>query len=273
MEIAGVEISHPDKVLFPKKKITKGEMVQYYEKIAPLMLPYLKDRPLTLHRFPSGINESGFYQKNASDYFPDFIKTVEVETEEGTNTQIICNDTKSLVYLANQGTIVFHIWLSRKDKMRQPDKVVFDLDPSEADFKMIKEGAKVLRDFLQRKDIDPSLMTSGKSGLHLYYSVRRGKDFDTVKEETRQLAEEVEELRPDLFTTRIRKNQREGKIFVDFLRNAYAQTAVCPYSLRATEDAGIATPLEWDELSRLKSSSQYNMENIFRRIGQINRDK
>ena len=130
MQIAGVEISNHDKVLFPKKKITKGTLVEYYERIAPLMLPYLKDRPLTLQRFPNGVTESGFYQKNASDYFPDFIQTVEVETEEGTNTQIICNDTKSLVYLANQGTIAFHIWLSRKDRMRQPDKVVFDLDPS-----------------------------------------------------------------------------------------------------------------------------------------------
>lgn len=274
MQIAGVEISHPEKVLFPKKKITKGDMVQYYEKIAPLMLPFLKDRPLTLHRFPGGIQESGFYQKNAADYFPDFIKTVEVETEEGTNTQILCNDVKSLVYLANQGTVVFHIWLSRKDKMRQPDKVVFDLDPSsEENFGRIKEGATVLREFLIKKDIQPSLMTSGKSGLHLYYSIRRGKDFEEVKEETHQLAEQLVEQRPDLFTTKIRKNQREGKIFVDYLRNAYAQTAVCPYSLRATEDAGIATPLDWEELSRLKSSSQYNPENIFRRIGQLNKDK
>ena len=273
MEIAGVEISHPDKILFPKKKITKGEMLQYYERIAPFMLPYLKDRPLTLHRFPNGIHESGFYQKNASDYFPDFLNTIEVETEEGTNTQILCNDLKSLIYLANQGTIAFHIWLSRKDKMRQPDKVVFDLDPSEADFDKIKEAAKVLRDLLKSRKLDPAVMTSGKSGLHLYYKIRRGKDFDEVKEETKDIAEEAGKLRPDLFTTQIRKNKREGKIFVDYLRNAYAQTAVCPYSLRATEDAGIATPLEWDELSRINSASQYNLNNIFRRIGQLNRDK
>lgn len=273
MEIAGVEISNHDKVLFPKKKITKGQMVSYYERIAPLMLPYMKDRPLTLHRFPSGIDQSGFYQKNASEHFPDFIKTVQVETEEGINTQIICNDKKSLVYLANQGTVVFHIWLSKKDKMRQPDKIVFDLDPSDADFERIKEGATVLRGFLKNKNIDPSLMTSGKSGLHLYYSIRRGKEFDEVKEEARSIAEEAVEQRPDLFTTKIRKDQREGKIFVDYLRNAYAQTAVCPYSLRATEDAGIATPLEWEELSKVKSSSHYHIENIFRRTGQLNRIK
>ena len=272
MEVAGVEISNPNKVLFPKKKITKIDMVQYYERISPLMLPFLKNRPLTLHRFPNGINESGFYQKNASDYFPEFIKTVEVETEEGINTQILCNDKRSLVYLANQGTIAFHIWLSTNDKLRQPNKVVFDLDPSEDNFEKIKEGALILRKLLKKKEIDPSLMTSGKSGLHLNYKIRRGKEFEEIKEITRNIAEEAEKQEPDIFTTQIRKDKRNGKIFVDFLRNAYAQTAVCPYSLRATEEAGIATPLEWKELNRIESASDYNINNIFRRIGQLNKN-
>lgn len=273
MEVAGVEISHPDKIIFPQKKVTKGDMVSYYERIAPLMLPFLKDRPLTLQRFPSGINESGFYQKNAADYFPEYIETVEIETEEGINTQIICNNVQSLVYLVNQGTVVFHTWLSTKDKLRQPDKIIFDLDPSDDDFEKIKEGARVLRDLLKKKEIDPSLMTSGKSGLHLYYKIRRGKEYEQVKEISREIAEEAEKQEPSLFTTQIRKAKRDGKIFLDFLRNAYAQTAVCPYSLRATEEAGIATPVSWEELSKLKSSSHYNIENIFRRTGQINRNK
>ena len=139
MEFANVEISHPDKIIFPEKQINKGQMAEYYHRIADYMLAFLKDRPLTLHRFPSGIEEAGFYQKNASDYFPDFIKTVEIETEEGKNTQIICNDRQTLIYLVNQGTVAFHIWLSRKDKLRQPDKVVFDLDPSDEDFDKVKE--------------------------------------------------------------------------------------------------------------------------------------
>lgn len=273
MQVAGVEISHPDKILFPKKEITKGDMISYYERIAPLMLPFLKDRPLTLQRFPGGINESGFYQKNASDYFPDFIKTIEIATEEGSNTQVLCNNLKSLVYLANQGTIAFHIWLSKKDRLRQPDRIVFDLDPSDDDFEKIKEGAKIMRDLLKSKKIDPSLMTSGKSGLHLYYKIRRGKDFDKVKDITRQIAEEAEKREPGLFTTQLRKDMREEKIFVDYLRNAYAQTAVCPYSLRANEEAGVATPIEWEELSKIKSASQYSIENIFRRTSQLNRNK
>ena len=268
MEIESVEISHPDRIIFPKKEITKGDMASYYEKVAEQMLPYLKDRPLTLQRFPGGIGESGFYQKSISDYFPDYIKTVEVETEEGSNTQILCNDKKSLLYLVNQGTVSFHIWLSRKDKIRQPDKVVFDLDPPEDSFDKVKEAAKVVRNYLKKHKRDPQVMTTGQSGVHLYYSVRRGKDFDEIKKEARKVAEDVTKLRPDLLTTKIRKDQREGKIFVDYLRNAYAQTAICPFSLRPNEEAGIATPIEWDELSKLENASFYNIDNIFKRLGQ-----
>jgi bifunctional non-homologous end joining protein LigD len=268
MELEGVEITHPEKLIFPDKGITKADMAEYYLRISDHMLPYLKDRPLTLQRFPNGIEESGFYQKSISDYFPDYIQTVEVKTEEGSNTQIICNDKKSLLYLVNQGTVAFHIWLSRKDKLRQPDKVVFDLDPSEDDFEKVKEAAKVVRSYLKKQKKDPELMTTGQSGLHLYYSIRRGKDFDEVKKEARHVAEEVTKLRPDLLTTNIRKDQRGGKIFVDYLRNAYAQTAVCPYSLRANSTAGIATPIQWEELSKLDSADFYTIENIFRRLGQ-----
>ena len=269
MEIAGIEISHPEKVIFPEKNITKGDMAEYYEKIADQILSHLKNRPLTLHRFPSGIDSAGFYQKNASDYFPDFIKRIEVETEEGVNTQILCNDKKSLLYLVNQNTVAFHIWLSRKDKLRQPDKIVFDLDPPGNSFEKVKEAAKVVRNFLRKKDKDPVLMTTGQNGLHLYYYIRRGKDFPEIKKETRQIAMDLEKLRPDLLTTKIRKDQRDGKIFVDYLRNEYAQTAVCPFSLRPNENAGVATPLEWEELSKLESADAYSHDNIFRRLGQL----
>ncbi|MGB7843647.1 MAG: non-homologous end-joining DNA ligase [Salinimicrobium sp.] len=268
MEFVNVEITHPDKIIFPKKQITKGQMAKYYYRISDYMLPFLKDRPLTLQRFPSGIEEPGFYQKNVSEYFPDFINTVEIETEDGTNTQIICNDKQSLMYLVNQGTISFHIWSSRIDKIREPDKVIFDLDPSEEDFEKIREAAKVIRNYLRKQKKEPELMTTGQNGLHLYYSIRRGKDFEEIKKEARKVAEEVTKLRPDLLTTKIRKDQRQGKIFVDYLRNAYAQTAVCPFSLRPNEEAGIATPLQWEELSNLESASYYTIENIFRRLGQ-----
>ncbi|HET8753162.1 MAG TPA: non-homologous end-joining DNA ligase [Salinimicrobium sp.] len=266
MKIEGVEITHPEKVIFPAKKITKGDMAEYYAEVADIMLPYLKNRPLTLKRFPAGIKNKGFYQKNASDHFPRYIKLIEIETEDGVNTQILCNNKKTLIYLVNQNTVAFHIWLSRKDKIRQPDKVIFDLDPPADSFEKVKEAAKTLRNYLQKKNIDPNLMTTGQNGLHIYYDIRRGKDFDEVKTQVKSMADELVELRPDLLTTKIRKDQRDGKIFVDYLRNAYAQTGICPYSLRSNEEAGIATPIEWEELEKLESASYFNFENILDRI-------
>lgn len=265
MLIEGVEITHPEKVIFPKKNITKGDMAEYYSSIADEMLPFLKDRPLTLKRYPAGIKKKGFYQKSVSENFPKFIKRIQVETEEGVNEQFICNNKKSLLYLVNQNTVAFHLWLSRKDKLREPDKIIFDLDPPDDSFDKVKEAAKVLRNYLKKKKIDPQLMTTGQSGLHLFYSIRRGKDYDEVKKQVRSMAEEVTAQRPDLLTTKVRKDQREGKIFVDYLRNSYAQTGICPYSLRSNEEAGVATPIEWEKLNNLKSASFFTIENILKR--------
>lgn len=263
MEIESVEITHPDKIIFPDKKISKGNVATYYERVAHLILPFLRDRPLTLHRFPGGIGQSGFYQKNASDYFPDFIKRVEVETEEGTNTQILCNNKKSLLYLVNQNTLAFHIWLSKKDKLRQPDKVVFDMDPPENSFEKVREAARLFRNFLEKKQKKPQLMTTGQSGFHVYYKIRRGKDFDQLKQEVRDMAEEMAASHPDLLTTHVRKDQRKGKIFVDYLRNSYAQTAVCPYSLRPNQSAGIAAPISWKELDSIEAADSISYSTMF----------
>lgn len=261
MKIADIEISHPDKILFPEMGIKKVDMVKYYERIADKMLPFLKDRPLTLHRFPSGINASGFYQKSTSDYFPDFIETIQIPTEEGENTQILCNSKKSLIYLANQGTISFHIWLAKKDKLHKPDKVVFDLDPSDNTFDMVKKATQITGDFLRKQDKKPQLMTSGKHGFHVWYAQRRTKTFEELKPILKDMAEALATQHPDIFTTEIRKNKRDNKIFIDYLRNSYAQTSVCPYSLRANTFAGIATPISWDELPNMKSAHHFNYKN------------
>lgn len=259
MEIAGVKITHPEKFIFPDADITKLEMVQHYKKVAKLMLPYLKDRPLTLHRFPDGIDKNGFYQKNASDYFPDFIKTVKVETEEGENTQILCNTQKALLYLANQGTVGFHIWLSKKDKLYKPDKVVFDLDPPKNSFGKVKKAAQITGDFLREKGLNPKIMTTGQSGFHVWYKIQRRNTYDELRPKLKELVHELAAQNPNLFTTAVRKNKREGKIFIDYLRNAYGQTSVCPYSLRPNKSAGIATPIEWKQLERIKSADEFKL--------------
>ncbi len=267
MEIAGVKISHADKIIFPEQGITKGEMVEYYEKISPYILPYLKSRPLTLHRFPDGIHEDSFRQKNIFDYFPDFIPRVEIPTESGNKTQFYCDSIESFIYFVNLGTVSFHTWLARQDRLEYPDKVVFDLDPpEEGDFDKVKEAARLIENVLRKKGKKPQLMTTGKSGLHIWYPAQRVKTFDERAEDIKDMARDLEEMFPELLTTAIRKDDREGKIFLDYLRNAYGQTSVCPYSLRGNPSAGVATPIEWGELADIESADHYHFGNIFRRL-------
>src|SRR5690606_36686819 len=180
MEIDGVEITHPDKIIFPTGKITKLQMVMSYEKVADLMLPYMHNRQLTLHRIPDGVEESGFYQKSAADYFPKFIKTVTVKTEEGSNTQILCNSKKALLYLANQGTVAFHIWLSKNDMMYRPDRVVFDLDPSLNSFVQTKEDAEIAGTYFRKKGMGLQLLITGQHGLHVWFTILRTGTFDEL---------------------------------------------------------------------------------------------
>lgn len=267
MKIEGVDISNPEKIIFPEKEITKLDLVNYYEKIANNILPYMKDRPLTLQRFPDGIDKDGFYQKNISDYFPDYVDTVSIETEDGTNTQVICNSKKTLIYLANLGTVTFHIWSSKQDQLHKPDKIVFDLDPPpEASFDKVKEAVKNIGDFLKEMGKSPKLMTTGKSGFHIWYNERRDKNFDERRKEVKELAVNLKEKHSDLLTTATRKEKRDGKIFLDYLRNSYGQTSVCPYALRANASCGVATPLDWYELSKIDRPDAYNYDNIFRRL-------
>lgn len=268
MKINDIKITNPDKIIFPNQGITKFELVKYYDKIADFMLPYLKDRPLTLQRFPDGIETEGFFQKNVPDYFPDYIDNVSIETEKASNIQVICNSKKSLLYLANQGTISFHIWLSKKDRLHKPDKVVFDLDPPQDSFDMVKEAAKITSNFLEAEGKTPHLMTTGKNGLHVWYYVDSKKTFDDHRDEAKSLSSQLESQYDHLFTLENRKDKRNGKIFIDYLRNAYGQTSVCPFSLRANSKAGVATPIEIKELCKLDKADYYNFSNIFRRLGQ-----
>lgn len=252
--LSGVEITHPDKLMYPEKNITKLDVVKYYQGISDKILPYLKDRPLTLQRFPDGVEKDGFYQKSASDYFPSFVKTEKIETENGSNLQVVCNTKRTLIYLVNQGVISFHIWTSKIDMLQKPDKIIFDLDPSGSNFEEVKDAAVIVKKFLLKRGVEPQLMTTGQSGLHVWYKIRRTKTFDEVREEVKLYAQRLEEQNPKLLTTAIRKDSRNGKIFADYLRNSYAQTAICPYSLRPNKVAGIATPLAWSDLKKLKSS-------------------
>lgn len=268
MKIEGVEITHPEKVLFPEKNITKKDVILYYDKIADFILPYLKNRPLTLRRFPEGINKKGFYQKNIPDYFPDFIPRIEIPTQDGNNVQTYCNSKKEIIYLVNQNTISFHPWLSTIHDINKPDKIVIDLDPSRNDFEEVKTAAKIIHKFLSKRDISAHLMTTGKTGIHIWYHVSPDEGFDKRREDLLNNLKILVDENPALFTLELKILKRKNRIFLDYLRNAYGQTSVCPFSLRSHKEAGVATPVDWSEINKIQSSTQYNFSNIFRRLGQ-----
>jgi len=262
-----VRITHGDNILFPKSKITKDELIKYYHDIAKLMLPHMKNRPLTLQRFVDGIGKEGFYQKNASDYFPAWIKTKAIKKkEDGTVNYVVCNDGATLLYLANQLTITFHLWLSKIDKLTYPDKMIFDLDPSVKGFAVVRTAARHLKKVLEDElGLITFLMTTGSRGLHVVVPLRRTADFDTVRQFARDVANVLVARYPKALTTEMRKAKRGKKIFIDYLRNAFAQTGVAPYSVRAKEGAPVATPIEWKELGTVHPDT-FTIKNIFKRL-------
>jgi bifunctional non-homologous end joining protein LigD len=266
-----IEGSNLDKVFFPKSGVTKGDLVDYYLRVADTMLPYMHDRPVMMHRFPDGIQGKDFYQKDVPGNFPQWIPRVKVRKEGGSLLQLVCNDAATLVYLADQATITPHVWLSRTDKLDKPDRLIFDLDPpDEGDgFGLVLEAARALVTLCAEIDVTPFAMTTGSRGLHVTIGLDRSADFDASRALAREIAEEIERRDPDRFTTQPRKEARKGRLYLDIARNAYAQTAVAPYAVRARPGAPIAAPLRMEELDEPGlGPRRYDIRNLFRRLGQ-----
>ncbi len=262
-----IKLSNIDKVLFPKSGITKGQVIKYYYKISKKMLPYLKDRPIAMQRFPDGINKEGFYQKDISEYFPDWVGHFDIpKKEHGKTKYVIIEKTADLVYLATQAVITVHTFLSRKDKLNYHDKIVFDLDPSkENDFENVKKAALKLKKFLEKLGIKPLVMATGSRGLHIIIIIKRNANYKEVKEFIEKIAEKFAKENRDLISTEFIKKKREGKIFLDYRRNYESQHAVAPYSIRAGEGAPVAVPLSWKEVNKSLKPDKYNIKNIFKR--------
>lgn len=266
-----IEITNEDKIFFPEIGITKGELVKYYQKIAETMLPHMRDRPVVLHRFPDGINGKSFYQREASDYFPDWIKRHTIEKKEGGRAQqVICNNKATLVYLAGQACLTPHIWCSRLPALEYPDRMIFDLDPTDNDFESVRFAATKLREFLEGElDLSVFMMITGSSGIHVVVPLDGHSAFDQVRSFARSVTDFLGKQHPDRITTEVRKDKRKKRLFLDTGRNAYGQSGVAPYAIRPQKNAPIATPLEWDELGdRGIHAQSFTIENIFRRLGQ-----
>ncbi len=263
-----VKITHPDKLLFPEDGITKKDLADYYERVAPTMLPYMEGRPISMQRFPDGIDKPGFFEKKVPGYFPEWIDRASIEVKEARRTQeqAVCNSAAALVYLANQDCITPHTWLSRADRLNYPDQMIFDLDPPDEDFGIVVLAAKELRKVLEAEGMAPYVMTTGSRGLHVLAPLDRAANFDAVREYARGISARLAREQPDNFTVEMSKEKRGRRLFLDYLRNSYGQTSVPPYAVRAKRGAPVATPLEWYELAGGIASQSFNIRNIFKRL-------
>lgn len=267
-----VPLSNTAKVLFPADGITKGDLIGYYRDIAGVMLPYLRDRPLSLARYPEGITGERIFQKNVGRHFPDWIPRAEVDKAGGELCQVLAEKPADLVYLANQASIELHSVLSRTGALHQPDQLIFDLDPPGDDrFGDVRTVALRLRAILADDlGLTSYVKTTGSRGLHVEVVLTPQEDFDTVREFARQVAVVLCAALPDLVTVEPRKAARGDRIYADIMRNGYAQTAVAPYSVRARPGAPVAVPLHWDEVTDPKLSPRgVTIRTIASRLDQL----
>jgi bifunctional non-homologous end joining protein LigD len=241
-------ISHPEKVLFPDDGITKGELAAYYEAIAPVMLPHIRGRPVTMERYHRGITEEGFFQKDVSKGFPEWLQRVEVPKSNGVVHHPLAMDTRSLVWLANQNSITPHVWVSRVPDLFHPDICVFDLDPSVDDLPMLVASALALRDLLAELGLDCWAKTTGSKGYHIVVPLDGKADIGTVARFADAVGVKLVERNPDTLTREFHKVDRGRRILVDTGRNGYSATYAATYAVRARPGAPVSAPCTWSEI-------------------------
>jgi bifunctional non-homologous end joining protein LigD len=244
-------ITHPEKVLFPEDGITKGELAAYYEAIAPVMLPHIQARPVTMERYPSGIGKKGFWQKDVSKGFPDWLERVEVSKKDGIVHHPLITDTRSLLWVTNQNTITQHVWGSRAPNLYYPDVCVFDLDPSKEDeLDVLRATALALRDLLEELGLPSWVKTSGSKGFHIVVSLDGKSKTGEIARFAHAVGTTLVTRDPQHLTQEFSKVDRGGRIFVDTGRNGYSATFAAAYTVRAKPGAPVSAPCTWDEIER-----------------------
>jgi bifunctional non-homologous end joining protein LigD len=262
-----VRITKPDKLLFPDAGLTKLDLARHFELVAPVMLPYVRDRPLALQVFHEGVGGPGYFTKAVPDYFPAWVKRATVPKRGGTVTHVLANDAATLVYLAGQNAVTPHVWLSRADEPRKPDRLILDFDPSGGGFADVRAAARAAGDRLKDAGLAPFAMVTGSRGVHVVCPLRRGPGFTDVHGFARAIAEEMVRDDPRRLTLEWHKVDRGDKIYVDVNRNNYAQHVVAPYAPRAKPKAPVAAPVHWEELSeRSLKPDRFTVENVGARI-------
>ena len=261
-------LTNPDKVFWPEDGYTKSDLVDYYTAIAPLLLPYLRDRPLVLTRFPDGIHGKSFFQKDAPDYVPDWVGTRRIYSREADRDidYFIVNDAESLRYVANLGAIPLHIWASRLDTLERPDWLVLDLDPKGAPFAHVVRVAKTLQNILRELEVTACVKTSGATGLHILAPMGRQYLYEQCRAFARLLALAAERRVPGIATVARPLHAREGKVYIDFGQNGYGRTIAAPFSVRPLPGAPVSCPLRWSEVTSRLDPSRYTMKTAVKRF-------
>jgi bifunctional non-homologous end joining protein LigD len=270
-----VTLTHPDRVLFPDTGLTKKDVFTYYERVADRLLPFLRDRPVTLERLPEGLAEGGphFWQKNTPATYPAWIPRVELKTERGKAVSYaLVNYKSTLLYLVNQGTLTFHPWLSRVESLDRPDFVLFDLDPGQATFRDVVAVARAVKAELDEEGAESVVKTSGKTGLHVLTLWSRAGGYDEARAWALEFAERVAKTLPDRATVDIRKARRGDRVYVDVLQNARGHHAVPPYVMRAAPGATVSTPLDWREVTEKLDPAAFTPKKIVARLARRKAD-
>lgn len=271
--VAGVNLTNPDKLLYPEAGITKRDLALFYEAIGSWIVPHLRDRPLTLVRCPNGWNKECFYQKHVGEGIPKVIERVTVQESDGPALYMMANSVSAVVGVIQLGALELHPWGSRKPKLEFPDRIIFDLDPDESlGWKEIVEAVNILKTLLDNLGLRGFLKTTGGKGLHVVIPIEPNVPWEHIKGFTKAVAELLARTFPDRFTAKILKVSRHGKILIDYLRNAEGATAVAPYSIRAKANAPVSTPVDWAELTRDLRFDRFNVKNVAARLKRLKRD-
>jgi bifunctional non-homologous end joining protein LigD len=250
-----LRLSNLDKVMYPAVGFTKGQVIDYYTRIAPVLLPHLRGRPLTLKRYPDGVEGEHFYEKQCPSHRPDWVATAPIETGRKTIDFCLANDLPTLVWAANLADLELHTSLSLAEEIERPTAMVFDLDPGEpADILDCLRVASLLRETLGRIGLESFAKTSGSKGLQLYVPLNTPVTYDDTKPLAHALAQHLEREHPDLVVSSMKKSLRGGKVLIDWSQNDEHKTTVCVYSLRARERPTVSTPLEWEEVEEARAA-------------------
>jgi len=263
-------ITHPEKVMFPEDGITKGDLAAYYEAVAGVMLPHLRGRPLTMERYPAGIGKKGFWQKDVSKGFPDWLERVKVPKKDGFLHHPIITDERSLLWVTNQNTITQHVWISRVPELYYPDICVFDLDPSKDDVKAVQSAALGLRDLLEELGLPSWVKTSGSKGFHIVVPLDGKSEMSEVEQFANTVGRVFVSLAPDHLTQEFNKVDRKGRIYIDTGRNGYSATFAAAYTVRAKNGAPVSAPCTWEEIEKGKvAPNTFTLRNTPARIKKV----